>query len=174
MDETTWEKIYLKSFLYTKGSKLRNFQFKLLHRRIPTNKFLYTIKVKDNSLCTFWKTDIETLIHIFWSCEIVQTFWRSLEKWFQSNLLLPRTKGIDKVDAVGLSSKSENISIGFCKLAARYYIFKNKLQEKIPSISEFLKFMKHEIIGREFRPENEFYSKWKSLQTHSQQRSYES
>ena len=118
---------------------------------------------------------LETLIHILWTCETVQTFWRSLEKWFQSNLLLPRTKGIDKVDAVGLSSKSENISIGFCKLAARYYIFKSKLQEKIPSISEFLKVMKHyEIIEREFLPENEFYSKWKPLQTHSQQRSYES
>ena len=50
LDETTWEKIYLKSFLYTKSSKLRNFQFKLLHRRIPTNKCLYTIKVKDNNL----------------------------------------------------------------------------------------------------------------------------
>ena len=98
----------------------------------------------------------------------------SLENWFQSNLLLPSTKVIDKVDAVGLSSKSENISIGFCKLAARYYIFKSKLQEKIPSTSEFLKVMKHEIIERDFLPENEFYSKWKPLQTHSQQRSYES
>ena len=60
------------------------------------------------------------------------------------------------------------------KLAARYYILKSKLQEKIPSISGFLKVMKHyEIIEREFLPENEFYSKWKPLQTHSQQRSYE-
>ena len=74
LDETTWEKIYLKSFLYTKSYKLSYFQFKLLHRRIPTNKFLYTIKIKDNNLCTFFKTDIETIVHIFWTCEIVQTF----------------------------------------------------------------------------------------------------
>ena len=94
-----------------------------------------------------------------------------LEKWIQFNLLLPSTKGIDKVDAVRLSSKSENISIGFCKIVARYYIFKSKLQEKIPSIGGFLKVMKHyEIIEREFLPENESYSKWKPLQTHSQQR----
>merc|ERR1711973_448677 len=99
-----------------KSSKLKNFQFKLLHRRIPTNKFLYTIKVKDNNLCTFCKKDIETLIHMFWTCEIIQTFWRSLEKLLQSNHPLPRTKSIDKVDAVGLNSKPENISIGFCKL----------------------------------------------------------
>ena len=67
---------------------------------------------------------------MFLTCEIVQTFWRSLETWLQSNHLLPRAKGIDKVDAVGLNSKPENISIGFCKLAARYYISNNKLQEK--------------------------------------------
>ena len=125
------EKNYLNSFHYTKSSNLRNFQFKLLHRKIPTNKFLYTIKVINNNLCTFCKKDIETLTHIFWTCEIAQNVWKSLERWLQSRHLLPGLNGIDKLDAVGLNSKPENIYLGFWKLAARCYIFKIKLQEKI-------------------------------------------
>ena len=65
---------------------------------------------------------------------------------------------------VGLNSKPENISIGFCKLAARYYTFNSKLKEKNPIISEFLKEMKrYELIERQFIPEKEFYNKWKTV-----------
>ena len=38
-----WEKAYCLAFQATKNSKLRIFQFKLLHRRIATNDFLFKI-----------------------------------------------------------------------------------------------------------------------------------
>ena len=49
------------------------------------------------------------------------SLWKG--KWLQSRHLLPGTNGIDKLDAVGLSSKPEDISLGFCQRAARYYLF---------------------------------------------------
>ena len=163
------EKNYLNRFHYTKSSNLRNFQFKLLRSRIPTNKFLHTIRVKDNNLCTFCKKDIETLIHSFWTCVIVQNLWKCLERWLQSRHLLPGSNGINKLDAVALNSKPENISLGFCRLAARYYIVNIKLQEKDPNISDFLKQLKHfELVERETLPQKEFYNKWKHLQMYSQ------
>ena len=54
MAETTtvnWEKTYLLAFKSTKETKLREFQFKLLHRRIAT---------KDD-LCTFCGEETENL-----------------------------------------------------------------------------------------------------------------
>ena len=75
----------LISFDYTKSSNLSNFQFKLLHRKIPTNKFLYTIKVKKKPQSLhFLYNNIKTLLHMLWVCHIVQHFWNSLERWFQS------------------------------------------------------------------------------------------
>ena len=54
----------------TKSTKLIEFQFKLLHRRIPTNDFLLKIGRKENDNCTFCNNSSETLIHLFWSCHV--------------------------------------------------------------------------------------------------------
>ena len=48
------------------------FQYKLVNRIVATNKYLKIINLKDNDACTFFKT--ETLIHLFWQCEKVQSF----------------------------------------------------------------------------------------------------
>ena len=60
-----WEKTYLLAFQATKSSKLQTFQFKLLHRKIATNDFLYKIGISSNSLCSFCKEHVETLEHIY-------------------------------------------------------------------------------------------------------------
>jgi hypothetical protein len=47
-----WHGISL-SFCITKDTKLQNFQFKLLHRSVPVNSFLYKCRLKETELCTF-------------------------------------------------------------------------------------------------------------------------
>ena len=41
-----WKESYLLPFEITKSTKLIEFQFKLLHKRLPTNSYLYKIKIK--------------------------------------------------------------------------------------------------------------------------------
>jgi hypothetical protein len=49
-----FRKVYRKlSFCITKDTKLQNFQFKLLHRILPVNSFLYKCGRKETELCTF-------------------------------------------------------------------------------------------------------------------------
>ena len=52
-DTFNWELAYLMARPCTKSTKLIEFQFKLLHRRIPTNDFLLKIGRKENDNCTF-------------------------------------------------------------------------------------------------------------------------
>ena len=73
-EQIRWKIIYSKSFNCSKSTKLRNFQFKLLHRRVATNKFLEKIGINENSLCTLCQKDIEILIRLFWTCEKTQIF----------------------------------------------------------------------------------------------------
>ena len=122
-EQIRWEIIYSKSFNCSNSTKLRNFQFKLLHRRVATNTFLEKIGIKENNLCTFCQKDIETLIHLFWTCEKTHIFWTALEGWLHTVNILSKRKGIDKLDAIGLKSDYESCLLGFCKLAARYYIY---------------------------------------------------
>ena len=59
----------------TKSTKLREFQFKLLHRRIPTNDFLARIRVKESTKCSFCNEEPESLHHLLWSCLKTKFFW---------------------------------------------------------------------------------------------------
>ena len=80
-----WKSIYLLPFKCSKITKLITFQFKLLHRRLATNSFLKKIGIKESDLCTFCKTEAETLIHLFWSCGVTSIFWQEFKQWISTN-----------------------------------------------------------------------------------------
>ena len=61
-----WKNIYSKTFISTVDSKLRNFQYKLLMRIIPTNVLLFKYKIKSSNLWDFCNTNIESNKHLFW------------------------------------------------------------------------------------------------------------
>ena len=81
-----WEKLlnceitnWSKYFIILKKS-CRNFQFKLLHRIIPTNSFLHKIKLKNTNLCTFCIIQDENIAHLFFDCPVTQFFLKFLSK----------------------------------------------------------------------------------------------
>ena len=69
-----WGKIYSMAFQATKNTKLQNFQFKLLHRIVYTNSFLYKCGLIETELCTFCTETKESLLHIFGNVYIAKIF----------------------------------------------------------------------------------------------------
>ena len=70
-----WGKPFTLAFLCTSESKLRVFQFKLLHRKVPTTDyFLSKIGIKSNDQCTFCKQGSETFLALFLECLFVKSF----------------------------------------------------------------------------------------------------
>ena len=78
----------------TLSTKLRNFQFKFLHRRIATNSFLFKIKLSESNLCCFCQSAQETLLHLFWECPITEAFWNSVQQFFVSVDLIPASQAL--------------------------------------------------------------------------------
>ena len=64
-EDNFWWDVYKTQVKCTKETNLRNFQYKLLTRIIPTNKFLYKCKLSDTSLCAFCGIYTETIEHLF-------------------------------------------------------------------------------------------------------------
>ena len=58
IDFDEWKQIFFLPFLITKDSYIQWFQYRIIHRILGVNKFLYKIKYIDSSDCTFC-TDIE-------------------------------------------------------------------------------------------------------------------
>ena len=76
-----WNFVFSSSFKITKETKLLNFQFKFLHKRIATNSFLSKIGRSQSDKCYFCNSTQESLIHLFWECDCVQFFWMKVCKW---------------------------------------------------------------------------------------------
>ena len=65
-----WKNVYD----ITNELKLREFQWKLLHRLLPCNKYLYFWKIKDTMLCSVCQ-EIDSLEHRFLNCSIAVRCW---------------------------------------------------------------------------------------------------
>ena len=65
----------------TEDNKLREFQFKILYRILNTNSFLFRIKLRNDSNCSFCKRHPETIKHLFTECEITKIIFNECYRW---------------------------------------------------------------------------------------------
>lgn len=68
----------------TVATKYRDFQFRLLHNAIITNKILCLWGKKTNDLCTFCKNATEDMLHLFCYCSKVVVIWDALKQYISS------------------------------------------------------------------------------------------
>ena len=97
-----WPETYQLASKCSTSTRLVEFQFKLLHRRLSTNDFLAKIGVQDNPNCSFCEEDLVILRHLFWSCSRVTSFWNSLfQRLTLAQIILENYK-INITTALGL------------------------------------------------------------------------
>ena len=71
-------KIWINVYNLTKETKLREFQWKILHRLIPCNKYLYFWKLKDSMYCPICQ-QIDSLEHRYLHCQIAVRCWKRVQ-----------------------------------------------------------------------------------------------
>ena len=137
-----WEMAYKLPFHSTKATKLIIFQFKLLHRRLATNDFLNKIGIREDDICTFRRTEKESLFHLFWSCSETSCFWQGFVKWLAENQIKLKSEIFTPDIIIGLRSDTlSNTKQYFYFLVARYYIWSCKVKEVLPKIDRFPSFL---------------------------------
>ena len=61
-----WKKILTFPFSLVKDTKLRWFQFRIIHRILGTNSLLCKMGIKTDNKCSFCNREKETIKHLFW------------------------------------------------------------------------------------------------------------
>lgn len=74
-----WSLYCVIPFKRSPDVKHRWFQYRLLHRIIPTNSYLYKVKILDSNLCNFFFLYEHTIYHLFFDCCYFQSIWRFLQ-----------------------------------------------------------------------------------------------
>jgi hypothetical protein len=64
IEETEWGLIFSESFSLSKNNKLSCFQYKLIHRVLALNPYLFKCKITETELCSFCNEAKETNKHI--------------------------------------------------------------------------------------------------------------
>ena len=72
-----FEKAYVNISKITISTKLRDFQFRLLHKHIPSNRELHRWKIKTSSKCELCNME-DNILHMLYTCGIVQDMWGKL------------------------------------------------------------------------------------------------
>ena len=123
----------------TKSTKLIEFQFKFLHRRVPTNNVLFRISLQGDENCSFCHTSSESLVHLFSSCHQTSHFWNKVTEWLKSLNLLPRGYILTNI-ALGLRPDISHFEllINYCFLLAQYHIWLAKTKENQPNLVHFI------------------------------------
>ena len=165
MEDLNWTFIYSLPRICAVSTKLRNFQFKFLHRRIATNSFLFKIRISDTALCYLCKTDEETLIHLYWECSVTKSFWQSVKEFFVSIHRIPASHVLDMYECLGFGGEEDDVLLNHCLLLARYYIHCCKFKNVSPCIGEYVQQLKFNFeiekqVSMVTGSENKFQQRW--------------
>ena len=130
-----WREIYRLPFISFCSIKMRWFQFRINHFILGTNKLLFKIGKCDSQLCTFCDSDIETIIHVLWECDVVQNFIKSISDYLaRKNLIFEPTR-----DNFIFGSPSEDLDChNNILVTIKFYIYKTKCLNKPLNLQSLL------------------------------------
>ena len=156
-----WRNVFQVAKACTTSSKLIDFNFRFLHRLLPTNSYLQKTGVKEDEKCTFCHGEKEDLMHLFWKCQKTKTFWDNFSIWLQSCQILQPGNYLDITTALGLTpdGSSFKLHINFCCLIAKNFIWICRWKECYPNQNNFLLHLRHLYQLENKTPSN--IKKWK-------------
>ena len=79
-----WQKIFKIPFSIGFDAWMKMFQYKILHRILPTNKKLCQFGIKPSNICDYCNLEEESLIHIFCECDISACIWEEVINWYNT------------------------------------------------------------------------------------------
>ena len=135
-----WEKVHKSNYFCTIDTKLRSFYFKLFHKAIALNDFLFKIKRKISPNCSFCDKEEETIIHLFCKCEKVNPIWQDLiSKISKENSLNLNINDFDKMFGI-----RNDKFVTYLFLLMKYHIYVCKFTNTLPNFLSFKSYVKNQ------------------------------
>ena len=145
--------IYLNPRKCTTDNNIKDFQFKILHRFLPTNALLYKMKKIPTNKCTFCEIHEESIVHLMYECICIRNIWSRVET------ILERVTGERKVlncfDVLfGIDTKKEeNSPVNNFILHVKYYMWTSKCTAKTPTYDNLIIYLsKRKLFENELVP----------------------
>lgn len=119
-----WENIYGIAHASIDIST-RDFQFRFLHDILANNYWLQKWGIRNSAACTFCNNNDENIVHLFWHCAHITTFWKRFNDRYKNLDGMPVT-----INSVFLGTTNSLV----CTLVfiAKRYIWECRMKTCIP------------------------------------------
>ena len=142
-----WKTVFAKCFRTTFDTQLQWFQARILHRILPTRRYLNMCKIVNSPNCLFCNEFEESLCHLFWECCHVKKFWIDLEDMLKRKCYNCARFTFKKELVIFGTSKNiiTDRTIDFIILLAKFYIYKCRFLESVPNCLSFILYLKKRL-----------------------------
>ena len=134
------EKIFTSLKTVCRETKLKEFQYKLIHRIVVTKKELYRYGIKEDDECIYCG-EKDSINHTFRDCHFVKIFIQRVINWFNiENKINFNPSSEERLFGI-LSDLHEKVLVrkfNYTMLFMRYYIYANKLHNKPILLQDFV------------------------------------
>ena len=162
---TTWKNIYRSCFFTIRDNTYIWLQYRIIKRILGTNHYLKKTKISDSNVCRICHGEIETLVHLFWDCDMVSELWLNIKHWIESkiNISLQWNR---MICIIGYSQCDANFyPLNFILMIVRHYIFKCALKNRELNIYQIQiivkeKYLEQELLSKLNNNEENFKKRW--------------
>ena len=142
LNQSEWEHIFKSFNRQCKENKMKEFNYKFIHRIIVTKKELCRFGIKQDSNCLYCGNE-DSIEHTFILCQFSKAFQRRVIKWFNEvnhTNLQPSTKEIlfGLFPSTSFASKTLLRLFNYTMLFMRYYIYTSKLHNRSITLLDFV------------------------------------
>uniref|UniRef100_A0A3B3HSL8 Reverse transcriptase domain-containing protein n=1 Tax=Oryzias latipes TaxID=8090 RepID=A0A3B3HSL8_ORYLA len=173
LDDGRWYKAFESVNKLSLCNRLRENQYRILHRLQCTPYLLHKINPQVPKICIKCKKRTGTYYHCFWLCPLISKFWRNVAKELTS-ILLKTIKLDPALFLLNISSKklpvtaAELILLKKLLLLARRCVLLQWIREKPPTVTQWYKEMFQifpmEHLSASLRGnDDDFYRIWQPL-----------
>ena len=132
MDYKWYVECFPSLYCCTKVTKYRDFQYRLNLGKIFTNVDLYDWGTVDSPSCSFCKTEIETVNHLFWECELVKPLIAELKSICEENTITCQFNSCNII--FNRTHINKFHVLNFITIFVKQYIYRMRCKGSQPSI----------------------------------------
>ncbi len=133
-----WRRAWLLPHKYFIPNKTKEVHFKILHKIYPVNATVSKY-IDISSTCSFCGDEDETLVHLFYSCNLVQKFWSSVFSHLNKTPIHAYSFNLKDIICYYTDSHtSKEYIFNFFILFGKFFIHKQKFMGSFPIFSHFL------------------------------------
>jgi hypothetical protein len=136
--EEMWTKLFQLPFVLKLSNTEKEFQYKITHGYLATNRLLYKMNIIDSPRCNFCNLYSQSIKHMLWECLPVRSIWFQLEKMLLNKTNIPCTFiERDIILGIPLNPGQEHLRyVNRTVFTVKYRIYACKLNNEQPTFAK--------------------------------------